>query len=66
MADVGNTCVLSSKICNQVFEMFLIRLPRGTLDVKSCKMNQGKNGLWMPEKETAKNTLKVQDGAQLN
>lgn len=43
MADMGNACVLSSKICNQVFEMFLICLSHGTLHAKSCQMNQEKN-----------------------
>lgn len=52
MADVGNALsivsemclkgVLSSKIRNQDFEMFLICLSHGALHVSSGKINQGK------------------------
>lgn len=45
MADTGNACVSSSRICNQVFEMFLICLSHGTLHMKSCKENQVKIGV---------------------
>lgn len=43
MVDMGNACVLSSKICNQVFQMLIICLSHGTLHAKSCQMNHEKN-----------------------